>query len=51
MAAIIEGISDVTSVVTTSFSAMTSNALLVFFLSASVLGVGIRMFRKLRRAV
>lgn len=50
METIITGISTVTDAIGTVFTAMTSNAYIVFFLSASVLGTGIGMFRKLRRA-
>ena len=50
MAAIISGISDVVTVLGTAFTAMTANDLLVFFISASVLGVGIGVFKRLRRA-
>ena len=48
MTAITAAISDVVSVTGEVFTAITSNALLVFFLAASVLGVGIRMFIKLK---
>ena len=49
MTAIIAGISDVVSVVGTVFTAITGNELLVFFLAAGVLGVGIGAFARLKR--
>jgi len=51
MATIIAGISDVVSVVGTVFTAITSNDLLVFFLAASALSVGIGKFASLKRVV
>lgn len=50
MDAIVSGISTVTSVVSQVFSAITSNPLLVFFLSVSVLGAGIGVFMRLKNA-
>ena len=49
-AKITAAIGDVISVVDSVFAAITSNPLLVLFVSASVLGVGIKIFKKLRRA-
>jgi hypothetical protein len=50
MSDIITGIADVVSVLGSAFGALTANPLLVFFISASVLGVGIGVFKRLRRA-
>lgn len=49
-----EGILTATATVTTLvgdvFSLMTGNAMLVVFLAASMLGVGISMFKRVKRA-
>ena len=50
MAAVITGITDVTSVLGTVFTAMTANAYCLFLLAAGVLGVGITVFRKVKKA-
>ena len=50
MSAITGAIADVVTVIGEVFTALTGNALLVFFLAAGLLGVGIGMFKKLRSA-
>jgi len=50
MTAVTGAISEVVTVIGEVFTALTGNALLVFFLAASVLGVGIGMFKRLRGA-
>ena len=50
MTTIIGGISDVTTVLGDVFTAMTSNAYCIFLLAAAVLGIGIGVFRKIKKA-
>lgn len=50
LAPIITGMGDIVTVMTQVWSVMTSNPLLVAFLGASLLTVGIRVFRKVKSA-
>ncbi len=50
MESIITGVSDVTTLLGTVFTAMTANAYCVFLLAASVLGTGLMVFRKIKGA-
>ncbi|MEM0174252.1 MAG: hypothetical protein QXI16_07090 [Sulfolobaceae archaeon] len=49
--ALMAGVTDVFSVVNQVFTQITSNWVLTLFLSASVIGLGIGIFRGLRRSV
>lgn len=50
ISAVTGGLSTLTTVVTEVFSMITGNALLVVFAAAGLLGVGISIFRRLKRA-
>ena len=50
MATITSATGTVTTVVGDTFEVMTSNPLLVFFLAAAVIGVGIVVFKQIRKA-
>ncbi|MCI9403739.1 MAG: hypothetical protein HFF04_08720 [Oscillospiraceae bacterium] len=50
MDAILAGTSTLTTLVGDVFTLMTANPLLTLFLASSVIGTGIALFRKLRRA-
>ena len=50
MATIISGIADVTSVLGTVFTTITGNAYCVFLLAVSVVGIGLGVFRKVKKA-
>lgn len=49
--ALMTGVTDVFSVVNQVFTQITSNWVLTLFLAASVIGLGIGIFRGLRRSV
>lgn len=51
MAAVTGAMSTVTDLVGSVFTAMTGNEFLVVFLAASMLGVGVSVFQRLRGAV
>ena len=50
MAAVTAAMSSITSLVTSVWELMTSNALLTVFLSAGLLGVGVGVFRQIKSA-
>lgn len=50
MEAIITACGDVVSIVTQVFGVMTANPVLLFFLAASLLGVGISVFKRIKGA-
>jgi uncharacterized membrane protein (DUF106 family) len=50
MASVLDGLTTLTSVVGEVFSMITGNPILVVFLAAALMGVAIRMFKKLRGA-
>lgn len=50
MAALMAGTSTITTMVGDVFSLITGNALLCVFAAAGLLGVGISIFRRLKRA-
>ena len=50
MAAILASMTTITDLVTSVWELMTSNPLLSLFLAASLLGVGVGVFRKIKRA-
>lgn len=49
MEAVTSAMSTATGFMTTVFNAMTSNGYLVVFLAVTMIGVGVTVFRKLRR--
>lgn len=50
MEAILAGTSTLTTLVGDVFTLMTANPLLTLFLASSVIGIGIGLFRRLRKA-
>jgi len=50
MSAILGAVSDVTTLMGDLFTIMTSNPLMLFFLAASLVGVGIGVFKKIKGA-
>lgn len=50
MTEILAGVADVTTAMSTVFTAMTGNAYCVFLLAASVVGVGIGIFSRVKSA-
>ena len=50
MAAILASMTTITDLVTSVWELMTSNPLLSLFLAASLLGVGVSVFRRIKRA-
>ena len=50
MAAILASMTTITDLVTSVWELMTSNPLLSLFLAASLRGVGVGVFRKIKRA-
>ena len=50
MAAILASMTTITDLVTSVWELMTSNPLLSLFLAASLLGVGVGVFRRIKRA-
>ena len=50
LTAILDAVTDVTALMGNIFGVMTSNPLLTFFLAASLVGVGVGVFKRVKSA-